>query len=126
MTDNQQQIHELDVAIREIVKNNSVKVPSYSKFGGYLCDTDISTTSIATALYNKNYRKVPEGSIVVDKEYLKTELQELEFQACMQMAKKCREFVRQWTGDDDGLLFDLEDFIDKQLGVKIKWRYNND
>lgn len=80
----------------------------------------------ATALYNKNYRKVPKGSIVVDKEYLKTELQGLEFQACMEMAKKCRDFVHQWTGDDDGLLFDLEDFIDEQLGVKIKWRYNDD
>lgn len=122
MTDKQQQIHELDVALREIVTTNFIKVPSYSKFGGYLCDTDISTTSIATALCNKHYRKVPEGSIVVDKEYLKTELRELEFQACMAMAKKCHELVRQWTGDDDGLLFDLEDFIDEQLGVKIDWR----
>lgn len=66
MTD-KQQIHELDIAIRNIVKNNFVKVPNYGKYGGYLCDTDISTSSIATALYNKNYRRVADDEIVVKK-----------------------------------------------------------
>lgn len=64
MTD-KQQIEELDIAIRNIVKNNFVKVPNYGKYGGYLCDTDISTSSIATALYNAGYRKVDENHIVI-------------------------------------------------------------
>lgn len=67
MTD-KQQINELDIAIRNIVKNNFVKVPNYGKYGGYLCDIDISTSSIATALYNAGYRKIDENAVVLTRE----------------------------------------------------------
>lgn len=42
----------------------------------------------ATRAFCNGYRKIPEGSIVVDKEYLKKELQGLERQACKVTAEK--------------------------------------
>lgn len=48
----------------------------------------IDYSKFATALYNKNYRQIPEGTIVVDKEYLKKELQGLELQARKETANE--------------------------------------
>jgi hypothetical protein len=44
--------------------------------------------NIATHLTKQGYRKIPEGSVVVDKEYLKKELQWLEAQARKETAKE--------------------------------------
>ena len=42
---------------------------------------------------------------------------------CKETAEKCRNFVKEWVGNDEeglGFLFDFEDFITKQFGVGIK------
>ena len=82
----------------------------------------------AEALYNKNYRKVPEGSIIVDKEYLKKELQGLELQVCKATAKDFIFKVESYLGYNDDnetftkkeLLLILAEVAKEQYGVEVE------
>lgn len=81
---------------------------------------------LAEKLYEENYRKIPEDSVVMaeteritmcaeqwDKGYA---------QARTETARECRDFIKQWVGNDEeglGFLFDFEEFIKKQYGVEV-------
>lgn len=55
-------------------------------------ETIIST---AERLINAGYRKIPEGSVVVDKEYIEKKLQELEEQVRKETAEKYRKLTQE-------------------------------
>lgn len=138
MTD-KEQINEFDIAIRNIVKNNFVKVPSYSRYGGFLCNTDMSTSSIAEALYNVGYRKVNEGSIVIPEVFY----EDLKHYNSISTTSKLVEKARKETAKEfaegiikmlwnrgraaDGKMFEYGDLtsidvweIAKQFGVEVE------
>lgn len=68
---------------------------------------------IAEELVKQGYHKIPEGFIVVDKEYLKKELQWLEQQVHKETAKKILKEVAKTSGD-----YQWFKNLCKQYGVK--------
>lgn len=69
----------------------------------------------AEKLISEGYRKIPKGSVVVDKEYLKKELQGLEAQARKETAKEIIALILERYG----YMGILED-IAKQFGVEVE------
>ena len=95
MTD-KQQIEELTKDLSVLQNCGMVMIESQMDWRGST-HKEIKNKVVAEALYNVNYRKIPEGSIVVDKEYLKKELQGLELQARKETAK---EILTEWADCD--------------------------
>lgn len=82
----------------------------------------------AEALFNANYRQIPESVVVVDKEYLKKELQGLELQARKATAKDFIFKVESYLGynaDNETftkkeLLLILAEVAKEQYGVEVE------
>lgn len=94
------------------------------------CDKELCTMSgIVAKELSKFYQPKIDNSVVLSREEAERfrgqtiNIAKVKSQARKETAEKCRNFVKEWVGNDEeglGFLFDFENFITKQFGVEIK------